>query len=268
LRYRFLSLLFFVFPLASPAVENTFEIVDPRLPDPLPYKLFRPPTDGDTRLPALLLLHGHGGSQEQWDKAGAASATAQRLIDEGVVVPHILVMPGVRNSWYVNSDSYGAVADVLLDRLLGDVEARFGADPQGWAVAGLSMGGYGALRLGFSAPERFSFIGALSPAIFAPDARFGEVQYKLFNSAFGEPFDRQRYEAASPFGMLGDDLPPIYLATGDDDFFGLEIGTVQLYLELRARGHKPELRVRDAGHSWPLWRSELELMLRKMLPAP
>lgn len=216
----------------------------------------------------MLLLHGHGGSQEQWDKAGAASATAQRLIEEGIIAPHILVMPGVSNSWYVNSDSYGAVADVMLDRLLVDVESRFGADPEGWAIAGLSMGGYGALHLGLTAPERFSFIGALSPAIFPPDEPFADIQYKLFNSAFGEPFDRARYEAANPFAMLSEQVPPIYLAIGDDDYFGLEIGTVELYLALRELGHKPELRVRDAGHSWPLWRSELELMMRKMLPAP
>ena len=47
----------------------------------------------------------------------------------------------------------------------------------------------------------------------------------------------------------------ILLAVGDDDFWRLYDGTVEMFTELRRAGLKPELRVADGGHDWDYWRT-------------
>lgn len=232
----------------------------------MPYRVYRPSGAGQEPLPAILMLHGHGGSENQWDKGGNASQTLERLIASGEIEPHLLVMPGVANSWYVTSEAYGAIDQVILDRLMPEVETVHNVSR--WAVVGLSMGGYGALRLGIAAPRRFDFIAALSPAIFSPDATFGDGQIKLFNQAFGDPFEPQAFARANPFNNLPDELPPIYLSVGDDDYFHLEVGTFEMFQALKLAGHRAELRVRDGQHSWRLWKVEFENVLREMVANP
>lgn len=248
------------------ATEPAGTITDPRLVNPLAYEIYRPPGTETENLPAILMLHGHGGSERQWEVGGRASVTLQRLIDAGDVEPHLLVMPGVANSWYVTSEAYGAIDQVILERLLPEIEVTYGVSR--WAVVGLSMGGYGALRLAFEAPERFEFVAALSPAIFKPGTSFGEQQLQLFNQAYGAPFEPAAYAQQNPFNTIPSSLPPIYLSVGDDDYFHLEEGTFEMFLALKRAGHSPELRVLDGGHSWTLWRAEFETVLRELAAKP
>lgn len=257
-----LVFLLLMWPIFVSAQTERFELDDPRLVNPLPYTVFRPVGVGDEPLHAVLLLHGHGGSEHQWEKGAQAGQRLQRLIDEGKVEPHLLVMPGVGNSWYVSSQAYGKIDQVILDRLMGLVEESHPV--KSWAVAGLSMGGYGALRLGFMAPERFKFIAALSPAVFARGDDFSETQYKLFNSAYGTPFSPDDFAQNNPFNMIPKGLPPIYLSVGDDDFFHLEEGTFEIYLALKRAGFRAELRVLNGGHSWGLWQREFETFMQEM----
>ena len=228
--------------------------------------------DADVQPTALLLLHGYGGGAKDWLKAGKAGRILTKSLKASTTQPLILVMPDAGNSWYIdNRAGHGNFASALLDDLIPAIEQDYlerNRPIQNWAVAGLSMGGYGALHLGFLRPERFSWIGALSPAIFEPGASFSQGQLKLFNSAYSTPFDRALYERTNPFTLL-DNIrpPPVYLAVGDDDYFHLEIGTFAMFQKLREHGHPVELRITDGGHLWPFWQSEFEAMLETMTGA-
>ena len=114
------------------------------------------------------------------------------------------------------------------------------------------------------APERFEFIAALSPAVFAPESELGDTQLKLFNVAFGDPFDREIYRSNNPFRSIPESLPPVYLSVGDEDYFHLEIGTFEMFQTLKRLGHAPEFRVRNGKHSWRLWKTEFEKVLIEM----
>lgn len=252
---RFLALLCWLLP----AFAFAGEIADPRLQEPLSYQVYKPPL-AEGPIPAILMLHGHGGSERSWERGGEASHNLQHLMALGTTGPHLLVTPGVGNSWYVTSGTYGPVDQVLLDRLVPEIERHY--EVESWSVMGLSMGGYGALRLAFLRPGLFTHAAALSPAIYSPGKEMSETQLKLFNTAFGDPFDAWVYEKNNPFNTIPKTPPPLYLSVGDHDYFDLEEGTIELYLELKSRGIRPELRVLDAGHTWPLWRSEFEAFLR------
>jgi len=242
------------------------------------YALYLPPgyhMQTESRFPAVYLLHGVNGNERSWIRFGKAAETASRLIARGEITPMVLIMPGVGRSWYVDNpdpDAAGPVETALVSDLIRHIDSWVRTLPTraGRAVAGLSMGGYGALRLAFRYPDLFTATAALSPAIFpqigSPDA-LGARQVHLFHGAFGHPFDPHRFNALNPFTLVPSlaDLttpPAIYLSVGKDDYFGLEDGTKRLYRALERHGLAAELRILDGDHSWRFWARELPAALR------
>ncbi len=238
----------------------------PALGRPVPYLHYAAGSPG-RGAPLVYLLHGHGGGEWDWVRAGGAVDVVEGLIAAGALPPLHLVLPGVGNSWYVDApEPHGPVATALLDGLMPELEARLGADPARRGVVGLSMGGFGALHMGLRRPERFRCVAALSPAVFTADHAFSELQLRLFAGAFGEPFDPARYAAADPFTLVAraaaSAAPPlVYLACGEEDFFGLEVGTQALGERLAAAGVPTVLQIKPGRHDWAFWRAELPLAL-------
>lgn len=124
-------------------------------------------TSGSTRFPVLYLLHGGaGGNSAQWTTGGGAveQITAGR--------PLITVMPdGGKVGWYTNwkNQSRGAQAwrDFHIDQLIPwiDGNLRTIASKNGRAIAGLSMGGFGAIRYAQDRPDLFAYAGSFSGAV-------------------------------------------------------------------------------------------------------
>ncbi|MEQ8968011.1 MAG: alpha/beta hydrolase family protein [Azospirillaceae bacterium] len=264
---------------ARSAVRRSLAFDSPSLGRPMAYSLYLP--DGydpaGPPLSVIYLLHGLGGGETDWLDAGGLRATADRLIAEGALPPAIVVMPDGDDGWYVDApDGAGRYERAVLVDLPAHVEATLAArtDRAGRAIAGLSMGGFGALRLAMHHPERYVAAASLSGALFPPgtyeDAATADMPPRLFRGAFGTPFDRTRLRRASPFAAIdalaarraaGEPVPALYLTTGDDDYFGFEKGAMRLYLTLEAAGLPAEIRVTDGDHVWPLWRAELPAAL-------
>jgi S-formylglutathione hydrolase FrmB len=160
------------------------------------------------------------------------------------------------------------MATALTGDLIDHVDStyRTRARRDGRAIAGLSMGGFGALHLAFAAPDVFAAAASLSGALFVGRPEGVSID-DLFGDVFGEPFELARYRAASPLGRAGElegpsELPEIYLTSGDDDFFGFFEGAALLFLQLREVGARAELRISDGDHDWAYWRAALDPALR------
>jgi S-formylglutathione hydrolase FrmB len=152
---------------------------------------------GTTRYPVLYLLHGGaGGNSAQWTTGGGA---VEPLTDGKRL---ITVMPdGGKVGWYTNWVSPGSTAqtwrDFHIDQLIPWVDAnlRTIASKSGRAIAGLSMGGFGAVRYAQDRPDLFAFVGSFSGAVDLGDSGTRSVvteqatQYG-FNpyGPFGNPF--------------------------------------------------------------------------------
>ncbi len=241
------------------------------------YSVYLPPgfrTDGG-RYRVLYLLHGTRGSERDWPRNGGVQETADRLINAGAIKPTIIVMPDGRTSWYVDSAALGGPGDferaidpdvvAMIDHAYPTIPTRAGR-----AIAGLSMGGYGALRIALMHPDRYGAVGAISPALWVrvtpetvPDERYDRV----FQGAFGRPFDSRRFVAANPMTMLGTmarrrDVPPIYLAAGHEDYPGVVADTEQFNSALIAAGLVSEFHMVEGRHDWGLWSRQLEPLLR------
>ena len=149
------------------------------------------------RYPVLYLLHGGaGGNSAQWTTGGGDA--------EGITAgkPIITVMPdGGKVGWFTNwvDQSQGAQrwADFYLTQVIPWVDAnlRTVAAKDGRAIAGLSMGGYGAVRLAQDRPDLFASVASFSGAVDLGDMGTRSVITEQAiengysgNGPFGSPF--------------------------------------------------------------------------------
>lgn len=260
--------------------SQTFE--SRALGGPMRYSIYLPPAyhapeAAGQHYPVVYLLHGVGDDERAWPKAGRVEDTLDSMIGAGMLPPFIVVMPNGLKSWWVDSADIGGPGDfhtALRDDLPAHVEASWRAmtSRDGRFVAGLSMGGFGALRLGFEHPERYRAVGAMSSALWNrvhPGWQPTDPvrMTRIFAGSFGEPFDPTRFLANHPRRFIDRiENPPapfgIYLAAGDDDGFGAQFATLDLFEELHDRRIPAELRIDDGGHDWKVWRRALGPMLQ------
>lgn len=128
-------------------------------------------SDPSVRYPVIYLLHGGaGGNSAQWTTGGGAVEG----ITEGQ--PVIIVMAdGGKVGWFTNwvDESQGAQkwADFYLNQVIpwADANLRTVAAKEGRAIAGLSMGGYGAVRLAQDRPDLFASVASFSGAVDLAD---------------------------------------------------------------------------------------------------
>src|SRR4051794_14446877 len=149
------------------------------------------------RFPVLYLLHGGaGGNSAQWTTGGGD----EENITAGSEL--ITVMPdGGKVGWYTNwvdqSQGAQAWADFHLNQLIPWVDAnlRTIAAKNGRAIAGLSMGGFGAVRYAQDRPDLFAYVASFSGAVDLGDSGTRSVITEQagqngFNpyGPFGSPF--------------------------------------------------------------------------------
>lgn len=217
-------------------------------------------TAPDVELPVVILLHGVYGSHWVWTQKAGVHLTAQRLIDSGTIPPVLLAMPsdGLMfdgtgylphnarrfDNWIVND-----VPDAL-------VAAGLPTSPDAArCIAGLSMGGYGALRLAAENPDRFAAFTAHS-AITELNQLSAFVEEDL--AVYGRPG-----ESATAYGALlanAERLPPFRFDCGVDDDL-IDANRV-LHKQLCNAGISHAFDERPGGHDWMYWTRHVETTLR------
>lgn len=240
----------------------------------LPYNVVLPPdydapTARTTRYPVLYLLHGLFGSHDDWtsNRAHLAQYAAQYRI--------IIVTPEGHDGWYTDSATVPQekYESYIVQELLPDVERRYRtlATRTGRAVAGLSMGGYGALKFGVKYPDKFVFAASMSGAHGAPTWDQNDKRVV----AFVKPSVARVYGAmdnpvrpANDLTKLLDTLTPeriaqlpfLYLDCGTEDFL---IDANRALAEQLFKHKIPhEFRELPGGHSWPYWDQQIQEILK------
>jgi enterochelin esterase family protein len=227
-----------------------------------------------SRFPVLYLLHGRGDDDATWLRQGRVAETAARMMANGRIAPLIIAMPDAALSWYVDSHDVGgpgAYGSAIAEEFVAMMEAQYPvrAERGARAVAGLSMGGYGALRFAFARPDRFAAVVAMSPALWSrvtPETAPDERHARVFVGSFGQPFNSARFVAANPFGMIpalarSAQVPAILLMAGNDDIANIVADTRLLHQRLGESGIAAELRMSEGRHDWGYWSAKVEEML-------
>ena len=217
----------------------------------------------------LYLLHGLGGNAGDWvsDRAQLARHAAPYDL--------IIIVPEGRDAWYTDSATVPAdkYETYFVQELLPDVQRRFRTieTRAGRAVAGLSMGGYGALKFGLKHPGLFAFAGSMSGALAVASWDADDPSMP----AFLKPSLARVYGATnSPVRPANDifkivrelpaerasALPFIYLDCGTEDFLVASNRDFAGLLLERKIPH--EFRQLPGGHTWPYWDKQVQEVLR------
>lgn len=215
--------------------------------------------EGDTtRYPTVYLLNGYDGDHTSYVK----STPLDSLADSNNI---ILVCPDGRDSWYFDSpvdpsmqmESY-ITCDVIstIDRRL-----RTRADRNNRAIAGLSMGGHGALWIAMRHPDMFASAGSMSGAVDINMPRFHN-RWKIkqwLGSYESVPQVWKTHTVMSLLPQLSPGRLRLIVACGDKDIF---IGVNNnLHKSLTSRGIDHVYSVTPGNHSWVYWRQTLPLLL-------
>lgn len=254
---------------AAPQVE-TIQFHSALVGKTLPYSVILPSDYkvSARRYPVLYLLHGWDGHYTDWARhTNVADYAAQYRI--------IIVMPEGNDGWYTDSatvanDKY---ASYIFQELIPDVQRRYRTieSRYGRGIAGLSMGGYGALKFGLKSPGTFAFVGSLSGALAA--TTWTEEDLKSFKgineslvAAFGARDSAQR-KANDIFeitrGLSAPRvavLPYFYFDCGtEDSFLGVNEEFAALLSEKKI-AH--EFRELPGTHSWQYWDQQVRELLK------
>jgi len=205
-------------------------------------------------MPLVILLHGVYGSHWVWSLKGGAHRTADRLIRDGRMQPMALVMPSDGlwgdGSGYLPHDGHTFDRWIVDDVPQAVIEAA-GVAIDGLFISGLSMGGYGALRLGACHPDRFRAISGLSSIT---DLK----QIKLFVEEPLVAYQQANPEDESVLSLMRlnrDRLPPIRFDCGRDDLL-IEHNRA-LHQALLDDGIPHQYEEFDGGHEWAYWETHL-----------
>ena len=218
-----------------------------------------------SKLAVVYLLHGGNGNFRDWSNYTDVARFAERDL--------LLVMPDADDSWYTNSverprDRY---EDYITQDLVADVESRFPAAPgrANRAIAGNSMGGFGAVKLALRHPDLYAFAGGLSSALDVPGRPFSVARirkYLHYRSIFG-PWKSATRRENDPFALASSadpaKIPYFFLTCGEQE--GL-LSTNRSFAEILERRHFAyEFHVVPGGHDWPQWNARLDDLFRSLL---
>ena len=197
--------------------------------------------------PVLYLLHGLSDDHTAWLRYTSIEryATARGLA---------VVMPAAGRSFYANEVHGHPYWDYVSEELPEVVASffRVSGRREDTFVAGLSMGGYGALKLGLTHPERYAAVASLSGAVdvraLATRLERAEIAQRVFDVSFG-PHD-DLYELLAEVDP--DDVPPLYISCGTEEERLMGANT-KLVEQARDRGLDVTTDFRPGIHEWGLW---------------
>jgi S-formylglutathione hydrolase FrmB len=212
------------------------------------------------RYPILYWLHGLGENEQTFVDFGGWNIL-ENLQDQKRVAEYIVVIPDGGRTFYVNSrDGKTRYEDFFLREFLPAVERRLRVQP-GRAmrgIGGVSMGGYGALRMAFAHPALFASVSAHSAALLdqlppgMPAGAGLQSRLMLFGEIFGMPVDRAFFEKHNPITLArtaaGLERMKIYFDCGTEDEYGFDRGARALTDALKARKIAHESHLYPGGH--------------------
>jgi putative tributyrin esterase len=216
------------------------------------------------RFPVIFLLHGLTGHSTNWTDLTKIEEYAKKY-------DLIIAMPEGGDGWYTDGESPNDKWEsYIIQEFLPEIDKNFRAIParNRRAIAGLSMGGYGALKFGLKFPDRFILVGSFSGAIDAPlrgqvhqfwrpsiMAIFGPEgsTTRRSNDIFQMVRDRSANDIGSlPFFYLDCGTEDTVNFTNNRDFSGL----------LLERKIPHEFRQLPGAHNWQYWDRQVQEFLR------
>lgn len=221
--------------------------------------LYLPPGKQERELPLLILLHGVYGSHWNWWVFGGLPAIAAEMLAAGEIAPMAIAMASdglwSEGSGYLRHKAFDAEAWIIDDipacihALLPQVRT------ERVALAGLSMGGYGALRIGAKHADRVAGISAHSAATSLEDLS------SFVQESIAKDLPRGNRDADLFYWMRKHraNLPPVRFDCGTGDSLLASNRALDAAL---TRANIPHVYEEfPGGHDWPYWQTQVRRTL-------
>lgn len=206
----------------------------------------------DVKLPVLWLLHGAYGNHADW---------MRRTAIERYVAPYALavVMPSAQNSAYTNMAHGGKFYTYIAEALPKFMREtyNFSDRREDNFIAGLSMGGEGAMKIGLANPKNYAAIGCLSAGAFNAVVK-ENIDPRLYEIRYGsQPLagtSNDPYGNADKIVRGGGPFPRIYHACGSEDFL-LEAAhkTRDFFTAIEGNPFDYTYEEHPGAHTWEFW---------------
>ena len=249
------------------------ELISKLVKKTLPYNVVLPrdygaPEARNKRYPVVYLLHGFSGHFSDW-------TTRTKLPNYSSRHEVIIVTPEGNNGWYTDSASNpdDKYETYIIQELIPEVDRKFRtiASRDGRAIAGLSMGGFGALKFAVKYPEKFAFAGSMSGALFAASWVESDLKglgaiwrslVEVFGSADGPTRDSnditKLYRELNATQIK--QLPYIYFDCGTEDMM---LNANRSFAAMLLEQKIPhEVRLLPGTHGWQYWDQQVVEVLR------
>ncbi len=209
------------------------------------------PDVGEPPFPTLYLLHGLSDDHSNWLR----NTRLESYVGD---FPMMIVMPDGYRGFYTKNEEGPDYAAHIGEELVTFVERNFPAQRQrsGRAVGGLSMGGYGALRLGLGYAEKFCSIHAHSGALmrWTGDWKgYPDSWRVLFKRVFGDGGSGTSHDliTLASAAVKQPEPPRIRLDCGTEDY--LIEDNRRFHQELEHLGYPHEYAEYPGEHTWDYW---------------
>jgi len=251
----------------------------------LRYALYLPPsyeTSGTRRYPVLYFLHGLNENEMRWSTRGEADLLMDKLVASKAIGEFIVAIPmSSTTSFYTNARAGNAPwEDAVVKEFIPMIEStyRVNATRNTRGISGISMGGYGALKIAMKHPEMFGSVSAHSAAL-VPDFNSTTVtgrrldQFKaLFDGIYGIGFagggalDLSYWNANNPLELAKDTAKlqgmKIYFDCGTEDEYGFYAGEQALDDLLTKAKYTHTAGLYPGTHGWDYAKQHIQNSLQ------
>ncbi|MEP6994538.1 MAG: alpha/beta hydrolase family protein [Acidobacteriota bacterium] len=225
------------------------------------------------RYPVLYFLHDGYGDGRTLARRGVAADALERMRD-GRLPEFLIVAPDGPGSWF--SDSYDGsrrFEEFLTEDLPRWVQERYRILPgrKARGITGISMGGYGAVKLALKHPDMFASVSSLSGALIPMGweelPRYSFMARYTLERVFGRSAAQNSLDANDVWQILFPlqfREPPfsVSLRAGTEDVYGLDGVAAQYGNVLNEHGVPTTIVLEPGGHDWDYWRRAMPEILR------
>lgn len=204
-------------------------------------------------LSVLYLLHGMGGNHSVWTRR----TSLERYVKNYNLA---VILPSTDLGWYTDTTydmNYWTFISEELPKRCHEIFPQLTKNPQKTFAGGLSMGGYGAVKLGLRQPERFGAILSFSGALALAEAweeLYREGSQKYWEGIFG-PLEAFRGSEDDLVACIQKGCPkqgPKYLITcgTEDELFPASEYVVD---QMQTHGFSVTFEQSPGAHDWEYW---------------
>lgn len=206
-----------------------------------------------TDVPVLYLLHGMNGNHSVWQRR---TSIERYVTDKGWAV----IMPSTDLGWYTDTTydmNYWTFVSEELPEICHELFPQLTTKREKTFAVGLSMGGYGALKLGLRKPEKFAAVASLSGALALAESieSLLEIRNKTYWEGIFGPLDRiksSENDLIYQIEQLDPKIAPrVFVTCGTED--PLYPASTYAVKKMKQRAFDVTFEDGPGAHDWSFW---------------